>query len=543
MSTTGGAFVAGGIAACGAVTVTHSFETVKIRLQLQGELQAKADAPRLYKGVFHGISVILKNEGPKGLFRGLGSAAQQYIYQMTLNGCRLGFYEPLRKTVTPLFYNDVNKQSIPVNIFCGASSGIIGAAAGSPFFLVKTRLQSFSPFLPVGTQHKYRNAWDGLSQIYRGEGVRGLYRGVGPAMIRTGFGSSVQLPTYFLAKRNLQKHLNMEDGPALHLASSAASGVAVCCVMHPPDTVMSRMYNQTGNLYKSAFDCLTSTIRAEGPMAVYKGFFAHLARILPHTILTLSLAEQTNKLMRRFEDRLSLHDVLSKFNEEHSLARPHAATSLGVSSVAVTIFTFANRMRRDTRIERTPVAHALDDASHVRRAVELVHLLGHADVRVDHRVIIRNHVLVGALLAALERVRRPAEEVLPERGGDELQQRQDVGGAQGGGSGARGGEVGGRAVGQQVEQLEAERVALDVEALLEVGDAGDALLRVGDHLAEQVGEGGARQLCGARAVELPVVDGLAVGGGAQAGGEGARGEGGRGGRGRGGGGGLLRLGA
>lgn len=192
---------------------------------------------------------------------------------------------------------------MPINIFCGAASGVIGAAAGSPFFLVKTRLQSYSPFLPVGTQHQYKNAVDGLRQIYRSEGVRGLYRGVGPAMVRTGFGSSVQLPTYFLAKRQLVQYAGMKEGPALHLASSTASGVVVCVVMHPPDTVMSRMYNQTGNLYKSAFDCLFSTIRTEGPLAVYKGFFAHLARILPHTILTLSLAEQTLRLMKIFEKK------------------------------------------------------------------------------------------------------------------------------------------------------------------------------------------------------------------------------------------------
>ena len=118
----------------------------------------------------------------------------------------------------------------------GAASGILGAAAGSPFFLVKTRLQSFSPFLPVGTQHKYRNSLDGLRQIHGSEGVRGLYRGVGAAMVRTGFGSSVQLPTYFFAKRRLIQHLGMEDGAALHLASSTCSGFAVCCVMHPPGT-------------------------------------------------------------------------------------------------------------------------------------------------------------------------------------------------------------------------------------------------------------------------------------------------------------------
>lgn len=74
MSTTIGSFVAGGIAACGAVTVTHSFETIKIRLQLQGELQSKKDAPRLYKGVLHGVKVVYANEGLKGLLRGLNCA-------------------------------------------------------------------------------------------------------------------------------------------------------------------------------------------------------------------------------------------------------------------------------------------------------------------------------------------------------------------------------------------------------------------------------------------------------------------------------------
>ncbi len=221
------------------------------RLQLQGELQSKAEAPRLYKGVLHGVGVILKHEGVPGLFRGIGSAVHtslafpisdgqvliltwQYIYQMTLNGCRLGFYEPLRGALTTALYKDSTRQSLGINIFSGAASGILGAAAGSPFFLVKTRLQSYSPFLPVGTQHHYRNAVDGLRRIHGNEGVKGLYRGVGAAMVRTGFGSSVQLPTYFFAKRRLVKHLGMQEGTPLHLASSAASGFVVCCVMHPP---------------------------------------------------------------------------------------------------------------------------------------------------------------------------------------------------------------------------------------------------------------------------------------------------------------------
>lgn len=222
------------------------------RLQLQGELQAKNEGVKKYRGVLHGVKVILQNEGPRGLFRGIGSAVcwimlfypvayhqtnihdLQYIYQVLLNGCRLGFYEPIRSNVTSAVYSDPQVQSLGANVFAGAVSGVIGAAAGSPFFLVKTRLQSYSPFLPVGTQHNYRNSFDGLSKIYKSEGVKGVYRGVEAAMIRTSFGSAVQLPTYFFAKRRLTRHLGMQEGPALHLASSAASGVVVCCFMHPP---------------------------------------------------------------------------------------------------------------------------------------------------------------------------------------------------------------------------------------------------------------------------------------------------------------------
>lgn len=242
---------------------------------------------------------------------------------MTLNGCRLGFYEPLRLSVnslvltrSPMHTQDPavrNLQSLPVNIFSGAASGILGAAAGSPFFLVKTRLQSYSPFLPVGTQHQYNSAADGMKQIYKAEGVKGLYRGVVPAMVRTGFGSSVQLPTYFFAKRRLVRHLGMEEGPALHLLSSTCSGFVVCCVMHPPDTIMSRMYNQTGNLYGGALDCLMRTVKTEGVFALYKGYFAHLARILPHTVCILGVRQASHET---FADLCSNRSSLSRWQNK-----------------------------------------------------------------------------------------------------------------------------------------------------------------------------------------------------------------------------------
>jgi solute carrier family 25 protein 34/35 len=49
------------------------------RLQLQGELQAKNEGVKKYRGVLHGVKVILQNEGPRGLFRGIGSAVSETI--------------------------------------------------------------------------------------------------------------------------------------------------------------------------------------------------------------------------------------------------------------------------------------------------------------------------------------------------------------------------------------------------------------------------------------------------------------------------------
>jgi solute carrier family 25 protein 34/35 len=257
-------------------------------MQLQGELAAKGHTKKVYTGMFQGLGTIAKHEGLRGCQRGLFPA---YIYQIGLNGCRLGFYEPVRRGLNSLFGYDSDSQRIPLNVVAGASSGIMGAIAGSPFYLIKTRMQSYSPVFKVGQQTHYKSILDGLTTIWRAEGFKGLYRGVDAAILRTGAGSSVQLPIYNWAKHQIERYRLIDKGPLQHLAASATSGVGVCIVMNPWDVLMTRMYNQKGNLYKNPFDCAYKTITIEGPLALYKGFIPHLMRIGPHTILYVSHCE------------------------------------------------------------------------------------------------------------------------------------------------------------------------------------------------------------------------------------------------------------
>lgn len=53
-------------------------------------------------------------------------------------------------------------------------------------------MQAYSPALPVGTQHYYKNPFDAFRTIFRTEGPRGLVRGIDAAILRTSMGSSVR---------------------------------------------------------------------------------------------------------------------------------------------------------------------------------------------------------------------------------------------------------------------------------------------------------------------------------------------------------------
>lgn len=310
VSTLGG-FLAGGVAACGAVTFTNPIELVKTRMQLQGELSANSS--KMYRNPIQAFAVIFRNEGIRGLQQGLVCG---YLNQLCLNGCRIGLYEPCRYQLTKLLYPDTIvegkavPQTVPVNIVSGFLAGSAGAVMASPFFLIKTRMQSYSAAAASGKVHSstgqqtyYRNTADGLRKIYTSEGVKGLFRGVDAAIFRTGAGSAAQLPLYYFTKHLLEKYTSLDPTSlAMHFLLSLVAGVGVAIVMNPGDVILTRVYNQKGNLYKGPIDCLVKTVSTEGVGALYKGFWAQLLRIGPHSILTLMFMEQCMRAMVYLEN-------------------------------------------------------------------------------------------------------------------------------------------------------------------------------------------------------------------------------------------------
>eukprot|EP01084_Bolivina_argentea_P115051 204687_1 len=178
-------FLLGGVSTSCACLFSNPFEVIKTRMQVQGEQGATV---RAFRNSFDALYVICRNEGIHGIQRGLVPAIG---YQVCMNGTRLGSYGPIKR----LLGAEPNRSLFVMRtVAAGAISGCLSAVIGSPFYLVKVRLQTQASGATValGTQHGYHNMSFGrvFMNIIEAEGVKGLYRGVTSGMLRVSVGSA-----------------------------------------------------------------------------------------------------------------------------------------------------------------------------------------------------------------------------------------------------------------------------------------------------------------------------------------------------------------
>lgn len=258
-------FWCGSAAACAAVTITNPLEVIRTLFQLRHELRPGPVQP-------FNLLQYVQREGIWSLQRGLSAALP---YQFIMNGVRLSLFDKMKR-----------EESIGGLIVAAACSGGVGAFLGSPFNLIKTRLQSQTyAFSDVGHQHNYKSVWHAFGTIVAHEGgLAGLWKGAGTSVVRTSVGSGVQLSSYDLCKR----HFHTDS----YVPSVCASLMTVL-FMNPFDVVMTRMYNQPADArYKNIVDCFGKIVVKEGFRGLYKGFVPNYVRLGPHTILTLSFYDR-----------------------------------------------------------------------------------------------------------------------------------------------------------------------------------------------------------------------------------------------------------
>ncbi|XP_055320378.1 solute carrier family 25 member 35-like isoform X2 [Sitodiplosis mosellana] len=286
-------FIAGTAATC-AGFFSNPFDVIKTRQQLQGELQKEVKAKnQLYRSGFTAIKTIIKSEGITGLQKGLAPAL---AFQFVMNSTRLGMYETVDKLNWTRFSASSHHSTV-LCVFWGGVCGVVGSAIGCPLYMVKTQLQAQSSQgqFAVGTQHGHTGMLNALTNIYRHQGIRGLWRGFEGIVSRTAVGSAIQLTSFTISKDYLNKIETFKHSTFLTpLAASLISGIFLSIGMTPFDVVATRLFNQgvdqngKGVLYRNIFDCFVKTYSIEGIHGLYKGFIANYCRCAPHTILSLT---------------------------------------------------------------------------------------------------------------------------------------------------------------------------------------------------------------------------------------------------------------
>lgn len=170
--------------------------------------------------------------------------------------------------------------SIPqpvLSMVSGAGAGILCTLICAPLDVAKVRMQVQGGL----GMNKYHGVFSSVSYIYTEEGLRGLFRGVGPAMITIPLFWGCYWPIYDSMKTFLAENHSKESISMQHLISAVCAGAVGDIITNPFWVTRTRF--QTLALHKelagidpniSTFQMMRRIYEEEGIHAFYRGLGA-----------------------------------------------------------------------------------------------------------------------------------------------------------------------------------------------------------------------------------------------------------------------------
>ncbi|KAJ7505506.1 mitochondrial NAD transporter [Mycena galericulata] len=195
------------------------------------------------------------------------------------------------------------------SMIAGAGGGLIASVATCPLDVVKTRLQAQRA---VQGHHSYEGILDTVKSIFKHDGLRGFYRGLGPTIlgylptwaiyfsvydgIKTAFGEAplgVQDRLYPAAQVKGYQPVMREHPWSLHILSAMTAGAASTICTNPLWVIKTRFMTQSRAevRYRHTLDAAMTIYRSEGVSAFYRGLLPSLLGIT-HVAVQFPLYEQ-----------------------------------------------------------------------------------------------------------------------------------------------------------------------------------------------------------------------------------------------------------
>lgn len=165
---------AGGRLLCGlgagvseAILAVTPMETVKVKF-----INDQRSANPKFKGFFHGVSMIVREQGIGGVYKGVSATIMKQGSNQAIR-----FF--VMETMKDMYRGGDPNKNVP-KMVVGAFGAVAGAASvfgNTPIDVVKTRMQGLEA-------HKYKNTADCFLQIWRNEGPAAFYKGTVPRLSR-----------------------------------------------------------------------------------------------------------------------------------------------------------------------------------------------------------------------------------------------------------------------------------------------------------------------------------------------------------------------
>ncbi|XP_068668451.1 mitochondrial succinate-fumarate transporter 1-like [Aristolochia californica] len=266
-------------------------DVIKTRLQL--------DRSGTYKGILHCGTTVTRTEGVRALWKGLTPFATHLTLKYTLRmGSNAVFQSAFKDPKTGTISNRGRMAA-------GFGAGVLEALViVTPFEVVKIRLQQQKGLSPELL--KYKGPIHCARTIIREEGLRGLWAGAAPTVMRNGTNQAAM----FTAKNAFDTILwkkHEGDGKVLQpwqsMISGFLAGTAGPVCTGPFDVVKTRLMaqNRSGGeiKYKGMLHAIRTIFAEEGLLALWKGLLPRLMRIPPGQAIMWAVADQVTGLYEK----------------------------------------------------------------------------------------------------------------------------------------------------------------------------------------------------------------------------------------------------
>ncbi|CAM8967308.1 unnamed protein product [Rhodiola kirilowii] len=217
--------VAGSIAGSIEHMAMFPVDTVKTQMQALGSCPIKSASVR------EALRSIMKTEGAKGLYRGIGAMG---LGAGPAHAVYFSVYETSKKFLS---------RENPNNSMAHAASGVLATVASdavfTPMDMVKQRLQlSSSP---------YKGVRDCVRRVFKEEGFRAFYASYRTTVLMNAPFTAVHFATYEAAKKGLMEvspENASDESWVVHATAGAGAGALAAALTTPLDVVKTQLQCQ-----------------------------------------------------------------------------------------------------------------------------------------------------------------------------------------------------------------------------------------------------------------------------------------------------------